>query len=127
MAKLLNDEEMQKLRKEKQLAILKASNKLLEEAKETVMSTDKLSDFDKTERIRQIEDAQNENILKGKTYLQSSKKFVVIYNEETEYYYYIEMSANSGTYQENGIDFSCVSREFSTVEEAQEYCEKHNN
>ena len=49
MAKLLNDEEMQKLRKEKQLAILKASNKLLEEAKETVMSTDKLSDFDKTE------------------------------------------------------------------------------
>ena len=74
MAKLLNDEEMQKLRKEKQLAILKASNKLLEEAKETVMSTDKLSDFDKTERIRQIEDAQSENILKGKTYLQSSKK-----------------------------------------------------
>lgn len=60
-------------------------------------------------------------------YLETSKKFVVIYNEETEYYYYVEMSANSGTYQENGIDFGCIAEEFDTEEEAQEYCSIRNN
>ena len=60
-------------------------------------------------------------------YLETSKKFVVIYDEETEYYYYVEMSANSGTYQENGIDFSCITEEFDTEEKAQEYCSIRNN
>lgn len=70
---ILNKDEMEKIKKEKQLAILRASNELLEQAKDTIMSTDKLTDFEKTERIQQIDDAKSENVAKGRTYLQSSK------------------------------------------------------
>lgn len=79
---LLNDEEVKRIKKEKQLAILKASNEMLEQAKETIMSTDKLSDLEKTERIRQLENAQNENVNKGRTYLNATKKEI----ENSEYH-----------------------------------------
>lgn len=60
-------------------------------------------------------------------YLQTSNKFVVYYDEQDNCYYYAEMDANSGTYQQNGIDPFCISGEFSTVEEAQECCDIRNN
>ena len=58
--KELTPEQKAEIRK-RELAILKAENQMLEEAKKNVMSTDKLDDIAKTKTINDIETAMDDN------------------------------------------------------------------
>lgn len=80
------NEEIKQEKRRKQMAIIKASNEMLLQAKNTVMNTDKLNDFDKTERINEIDQAIEQNKMKAMTYLQASEEEVnsMIYGEASE-------------------------------------------
>jgi hypothetical protein len=83
---LLSPQEIAKQKRDKQLAILKASNELLEQEKAKVLQTKKLTDLEKTERIKSLEEAQRENYVKGQTYLNATKEEVEnsVYSEASE-------------------------------------------
>lgn len=60
--------EEKKLQRKKDLAQLKASNQMLEEAKELVMKYEETNDGEKSSAIQDIEMAQNENLQMARTY-----------------------------------------------------------
>ena len=59
--KLLSAEELKREKRKKQLAAIKASNEMLEQAKATVLKTDKIGDVERTERVLEIDKAIREN------------------------------------------------------------------
>lgn len=71
--KELTPEQRTEIRK-RELAILKAENQMLEEAKKNVMSTDKLDDIAKTKTINDIETAMDDNRKQAKVYYGASEK-----------------------------------------------------
>ncbi len=83
---LLTQEEIEREKQKKQLAIIKASNEMLQYAKDSVMNSDKIDDLARAERVKEIEDAMSENILKARTYLHATPKDVEnsIYKEASE-------------------------------------------
>ena len=83
---LLTQEEIEREKQKKQLAIIKASNEMLQYAKESVMNSDKIDDLARAERVKEIEDAMSENILKARTYLHATPKDVEnsVYKEASE-------------------------------------------
>ena len=72
----------------RELAILKAENQMLEEAKKNVMSTDKLDDIAKTKTINDIETAMDDNRKQAKVYYGASEKDLgnTSYREVSPYY-----------------------------------------
>lgn len=85
--KELTEQEIAALKRKKQLAIIKASNELLEYAKETVKNTDKISDeLKRADDIKLLETAIEENKMKAVTYLNASQDEVnnSIYEEASE-------------------------------------------
>ena len=72
----------------RELAILKAENQMLEEAKKNVMSTDKLDDIAKTKTINDIETAMDDNRKQAKVYSGASEKDLgnTSYREVSPYY-----------------------------------------
>lgn len=83
---LLSEEELKREKRRKQLAILKASNEMLQYAKESVLNNDKIDDINRTERVKEIEQAISENTLKAQTYLHATPKEVEdsVYKEASE-------------------------------------------
>ena len=83
---LLSEEELKREKRRKQLAIIKASNEMLQYAKESVLNNDKLDDINRTERVKEIEQAMSENVLKAQNYLHATPKEVEdsIYKEASE-------------------------------------------
>lgn len=79
--KLLTDEELKKEKRKKQLAIIKASNELLQYARDTVLHTDKIDEVGRKERVDEINQAMAENDFKAETYLNATKREV----EESTY------------------------------------------
>lgn len=73
---LLTPEEIKKEKRKKQLAIIKASNEMLEYAKNTVLNSDKIDNISRTERVQDIEQAIEENKFKAQTYLHADLKEV---------------------------------------------------
>ena len=65
-SKLLSTEELKHEKRKKQLAAIKASNEMLEQAKATVLKTDKLGDVERTERVQEIDKAIRENEQRAK-------------------------------------------------------------
>ena len=72
----------------RELAILKAENQMLEEAKKNVMNTDKLDDIAKTKTINDIETAMDDNRKQAKVYHGASEKDLdnASYREVSPYY-----------------------------------------
>ena len=64
--KLLSAEELKREKRKKQLATIKASNEMLEQAKATILKTDKIGDVERTERIQEIDNAIRENEQRAK-------------------------------------------------------------
>ncbi len=85
--KELTPEQRAEIRK-RELAILKAENQMLEEAKKNVMSTDKLDDIAKTKTINDIETAMDDNRKQAKVYYGASEKDLgnTSYREVSPYY-----------------------------------------
>lgn len=85
--KELTPEQRAEIRK-RELAILKAENQMLEEAKKNVMSTDKLDDIAKTKTINDIETAMDDNKKQAKVYYGASEKDLgnTSYREVSPYY-----------------------------------------
>ena len=85
--KELTPEQRAEIRK-RELAILKAENQMLEEAKKNVMSTDKLDDIAKTTTINDIEAAMDDNRKQAKVYYGASEKDLgnTSYREVSPYY-----------------------------------------
>ena len=74
--------------RKRELAILKAENQMLEEAKKNVMNTDKLDDIAKTKTINDIETAMDDNRQQAKVYYGASEKDLgnTSYREVSPYY-----------------------------------------
>lgn len=74
--------------RKRELAILKAENQMLEEAKKNVMNTDKLDDIAKTKTINDIETAMDDNRKQAKVYYGASEKDLgnTSYREVSPYY-----------------------------------------
>lgn len=53
-----------------------------------------------------------------------SGRYEIFYTNDYYYYHYIDCT--TGTYQDNGLDWSDMVAETKTEEEAQEYCNKYN-
>lgn len=112
---LLTDEEIKREKRKKQLAIIKASNEMLEQAKETVLNTDKIDEVSRSERVKEIDQAIYENNLKAKTYLNATQKEVEesVYKEvsEEEKRKYEERLKKRGITEEslNRMDIATVS------------------
>ena len=85
--KELTPEQRAEIRK-RELAILKAENQMLEEAKKNVMSTDKLDDIAKTKTINDIETAMDDNRKQAKVYYGASENDLgnTSYREVSPYY-----------------------------------------
>ena len=85
--KELTPEQRAEIRK-RELAILKAENQMLEEAKKNVMSTDKLDDIAKTKTINDIETAMDDNRKQAKAYYGASEKDLgnTSYRDASPYY-----------------------------------------
>lgn len=83
----LTKEQKNKIRR-KELAILKAQNQMLEEAKKSVLETDKLDDVGKTMTIHSIDNAIGENKSKMvKNYGATDKEIAdITYTEASPYY-----------------------------------------
>lgn len=75
--KVLNDKEMAILERNKQLAIIKSSNELLEYAKETVKNTDKITDeLERSKNIKALDKAIEENKIKAQVHLNATMEEV---------------------------------------------------
>lgn len=74
--------------RKRELAILKAENQMLEEAKKNVMNSDKLDDIAKTKTINDIETAMDDNRKQAKVYYGASEKDLgnTSYREVSPYY-----------------------------------------
>lgn len=85
--KELTLEQKAEIRK-RELAILKAENQMLEEAKKNVMNTDKLDDIAKTKTINDIETAMDDNRKQAKVYYGAFEKDLdnTSYREVSPYY-----------------------------------------
>ena len=85
-SKLLSTEELKREKRKKQLAAIKASNEMLEQAKATVLKTDKLGDVERTERIQEIDKAIRENEQRAKMAYGATKEEMetLSYSEPSE-------------------------------------------
>lgn len=91
---LLSPEEIKIEKRKKQLAIIKASNEMLAQAKENVLKTDKIDEVSRSARVNELNQAIEENLMRAKTYLNAS-------SEELENIQYGEASdAEKKKYQE---------------------------
>ena len=79
-SKLLSAEELKREKRKKQLAAIKASNEMLEQAKATVLKTDKLGDVERTERVQEIDNAIRENEQRAKNETQDAAMKAVCEN-----------------------------------------------
>ena len=70
----MTPDEITEQKRLKQIKILKASNEMLKQAKESMLSQEKLTDLEKEERLKEFDKAIDENYLKGSNLLNSSKK-----------------------------------------------------
>ena len=70
----MTPDEITEQKRLKQIKILKASNEMLKQAKESMLSQEKLTDLEKEERLKEFDKAIGENYLKGSNLLNSSKK-----------------------------------------------------
>lgn len=85
-SKLLSAEELKREKRKKQLAVIKASNEMLEQAKATVLKTDKIGDVERTERVREIDNAIRENEQRAKMVYGATKEEMdaLTYTEPSE-------------------------------------------
>lgn len=72
----MTQEEVKKEKKLRDLRIIKASNEMLQQAKESIMKQEKLTDLEKQEKIAQIDNAISENYQKGKYNLGTDSKTI---------------------------------------------------
>lgn len=72
----MTQEDVKKEKKLRDLRIIKASNEMLQQAKESIMRQEKLTDLEKQEKIAQIDDAIKENYQKGKYNLGTDSKTI---------------------------------------------------
>ena len=70
----MTPDEITEQKRLKQIKILKASNEMLKQAKESMLSQEKLTDLEKEERLKEFDKAIRENYRKGSNLLNSSKK-----------------------------------------------------
>jgi len=77
----MTPDEIKEQKRLKQIKILKASNEMLKQARESMMEQTKLSGLEKEERLKEFDKAINENYLKGSNLLNSSKREI----ENAEY------------------------------------------
>lgn len=84
--KLLSAEELKREKRKKQLAAIKASNEMLEQAKATVLKTDKIGDVERTERVQEIDKAIWENEQRAKMAYGATKEEMesLSYSEPSE-------------------------------------------
>ena len=84
--KLLSAEELKREKRKKQLAAIKASNEMLEQAKATVLKTDKIGDVERTERVQEIDKAIWENEQRAKMAYGATKEEMdsITYTEPSE-------------------------------------------
>lgn len=82
----MTPDEITEQKRLKQIKILKASNEMLKQAKESMLSQEKLTDLEKEERLKEFDKAIGENYLKGSNLLNSSKKEIenAKYNEVSD-------------------------------------------
>ena len=85
-SKLLSAEELKREKRKKQLATIKASNEMLEQAKATILKTDKIGDVERTERIQEIDNAIRENEQRAKMAYGATKEEMdaLAYTEPSE-------------------------------------------
>lgn len=85
-SKLLSAEELKREKRKKQLAAIKASNEMLEQAKATILKTDKIGDVERTERIQEIDNAIRENEQRAKMAYGATKEEMdaLTYTEPSE-------------------------------------------
>ena len=82
----MTPDEITEQKRLKQIKILKASNEMLKQARESMLSQEKLTDLEKEERLKEFDKAIGENYLKGSNLLNSSKKEIenAKYNEVSD-------------------------------------------
>ena len=85
-SKLLSAEELKREKRKKQLATIKASNEMLEQAKATILKTDKIGDVERTERVQEIDNAIRENEQRAKMAYGATKEEMdaLTYTEPSE-------------------------------------------
>lgn len=82
----MTPDEIKEEKRIKQIKILKASNEMLKQARESMLKQDKLGKLEKEERIKEFDKAINENYLKGTNLLNATKGEIeqVTYNKVSD-------------------------------------------
>ena len=128
--KLLSAEELKREKRKKQLAAIKASNEMLEQAKATVLKTDKLGDVERTERVQEIDNAIRENEQRAKMAYGANKEEMdaITYTEPSEKAKrkYAERLKKRGLTEEQveRMDIATVSTNTKPVESKRKYTVK---
>lgn len=129
-SKLLSAEELKREKRKKQLAAIKASNEMLEQAKATVLKTDKIGDVERTERVQEIDKAIWENEQRAKMAYGATKEEMdaITYTEPSEEAKrkYAERLEKRGLTEEQveRMDIATVSTNTKPVESKRKYTVK---